>query len=623
MAKPNSLKQLELDAVEKVSLRLSVEALYWLFSMSSNPAVQTIVMESIGGLPMGALVEVEDVFHGSPSIIDVQKNLLMSLAEQSGTDWDCFRTLSMSSGMKRKLERLLRSCMFISGANSLWYVIDIQDQLDRNEFGATLVTQIPKLCLRPEFLQRLDKPNVFLHNVLSLETSARFSPIVWKNLIQSATDSWDPDLFNIDDQFPMLLCSAMARSSIVRTDIPKQQFFASLLVVDFEQAVEYFPEMALKYMMCWLSQFDLLPGERLGCRVLAASIHLMIHRLSQSAAGTDIAQTSEISFLRKLLGILYIYTPENFEPVWTWKILESVIMNTPILSQDTVDSNYHVSSSYVLDNFGEIMQECDLASHIHAPSPALQLLVTFMTMQWSTLPTSTRTRDVLSFLIICLQEHFWPAYDAFQQGCLNFFATQPVSSCQRSSWSASLFRAYVIGIAVAIDPSRDDPEKKKQMILQAIDHLHQPANLFLVCSTLAMFTRSDDSVPELAGKSDIMTALAGIRTRHTAWGDCRQSLRELAADKNCFVGLEGEERDIEQRRSNMRAAIERLEAFLDRPPQATASSELPEPPQPQSWSDRIGRLLLWRRPQQQEGEHPLTERGMRATHIPTNASSPC
>ncbi len=206
----------------------------------------------------------------------------------------------------------------------------------------------------------------------------------------------------------MLLCSAVAESSIVWTDIRKQQLLASPLVVDFQQAVKYFPKMALKYIMCWLLQFDLLPGEHLECQVLAASIHLMIHRLSRSAAGTDIAETSEKSLLCELLDILCYCTPENFEPVETWKILESVIMNTPILSQDAVDSNYHVSSSCVLDYCRRIMQdsEYNLASHIHAPSPALQLLVTFMTMQWSTLPTSTRTRDVLSFLTICLRQCF-------------------------------------------------------------------------------------------------------------------------------------------------------------------------------------------------------------------------
>ncbi len=70
----------------------------------------------------------------------------------------------------------------------------------------------------------------------------------------------------------MLLCSALT-NSIVRNGIPKQQLFASLLAVDFQQAVEYFPEMALKYMMRMLSWFDLLRGERLEFRVVAASIH--------------------------------------------------------------------------------------------------------------------------------------------------------------------------------------------------------------------------------------------------------------------------------------------------------------------------------------------------------------
>ncbi|PBK78688.1 hypothetical protein ARMSODRAFT_1011232 [Armillaria solidipes] len=277
MAKPNSLKQLELKAVGEVSLRLSVEALQWLFSASSNPVVQSIVIESIGGLPMGALEEVEDVLCGSPSIVDAQGNLLSSLAGHNFYDTsDCLARIP--SGMECKFERLLRSCMFTSGVRDLWLASDVPDQLNRDEFGAIIVTQIPKLCRFTD--QALCKPSVFLHDILSLETPAKFPPIVWKNLIQSATDSWDPDLFNIHDQFPMLLCSAVTESSILNTDIPKQQLFASPLVVDFQHAVEYFPEMALEYMMCWLSRFDLLPGERLERRVLAASIHLMNHRLS-------------------------------------------------------------------------------------------------------------------------------------------------------------------------------------------------------------------------------------------------------------------------------------------------------------------------------------------------------
>ncbi len=134
-AKPNSLKQLELEAVEKASLRLSVEALQWVLSASSNPAVQSIVVESIGGLPMEALVEVEDVFCGSPSIVDIRGNLLSSLIGckhdlTDSEDWSNALMVRIPPGTERKLERLLRSAMFVSRVEPLWPAIVIPDQLD-------------------------------------------------------------------------------------------------------------------------------------------------------------------------------------------------------------------------------------------------------------------------------------------------------------------------------------------------------------------------------------------------------------------------------------------------------------------------------------------------------------
>ncbi len=48
----NTLKRLESEAVKANSDGLSVEALHWHFSASSNPTVQSIVVQAIGGLPM-------------------------------------------------------------------------------------------------------------------------------------------------------------------------------------------------------------------------------------------------------------------------------------------------------------------------------------------------------------------------------------------------------------------------------------------------------------------------------------------------------------------------------------------------------------------------------------------
>ncbi len=120
---------------------------------------------------------------------------------------------------------------------------------------------------------------------------------------------------------------------------------------------------------------------------------------------------------------------------------------------------------------------------------------------------------------------------------------QPVSS-----WSALLIRAYVIGISVAIHPSHDDPEEI-QTISQAIDRLHEPENLFLVCSTLAMnIDLYDRHAWVFSTGADIMADLVQIRPLDPAWGNCRQRLWALAQYENCFVRSEGEETDTEERR---------------------------------------------------------------------------
>ncbi len=56
-AKISSLDNLERGVVQEESETLSVEALHWLFSSSSNPTVHGIVIHSIGGLPKGCSEE--------------------------------------------------------------------------------------------------------------------------------------------------------------------------------------------------------------------------------------------------------------------------------------------------------------------------------------------------------------------------------------------------------------------------------------------------------------------------------------------------------------------------------------------------------------------------------------
>lgn len=120
--------------------------------------------------------------------------------------------------------------------------------------------------------------------------------------------------------------------------------------------------------MCWLSQLNpVLPGERLGCRVLAASIHLMVYRLSQLATSTGIAITPENIMLHFLFDTLWRYAQKNPEDVW--KIFETVIVDTPIFKENATDSRYEECSGRVLDSFQFVHH--NLASHIRASSSAL------------------------------------------------------------------------------------------------------------------------------------------------------------------------------------------------------------------------------------------------------------
>ncbi len=104
----SSLDDLEREVVQERSGLLSVEALHWLFSSSSNPTVHSIVIQSIGGLPLLTKDTVKKLFGEATRICFAQSDLL----------WDSVQiqlhSLKPKSGMETKVERLLRFELFIS-----------------------------------------------------------------------------------------------------------------------------------------------------------------------------------------------------------------------------------------------------------------------------------------------------------------------------------------------------------------------------------------------------------------------------------------------------------------------------------------------------------------------------
>ncbi len=114
-AKISSLDDLERGVVQEESDTLSVEALHWLFSSSSNPTVHGIVIQSIGGLPLSARAAVKKVFGEAKHIRAAHNTLLRSSTQYLGQ-----HASKPQPGMESKFERLLRFELFIHTCITTW-----------------------------------------------------------------------------------------------------------------------------------------------------------------------------------------------------------------------------------------------------------------------------------------------------------------------------------------------------------------------------------------------------------------------------------------------------------------------------------------------------------------------
>ncbi len=110
---PQSLTMIEAKFVKQTSTNLAAEALHWLFFVSSNPTVQSIVIQSVGGLPMASEEELLALLGNNKAMDSLQDSLLS----------DCLQTKEGNAepvpGMELKAGRLLRFYPSNHGSYSL------------------------------------------------------------------------------------------------------------------------------------------------------------------------------------------------------------------------------------------------------------------------------------------------------------------------------------------------------------------------------------------------------------------------------------------------------------------------------------------------------------------------
>ncbi len=204
-AKISSLDDLERGVVQEESDTLSVEALHWLFSSSSNPTVHGIVIQSIGGLPLSARAAVKKVFREATHIRKAHNTLLHDSMQYIGQN-----SSKPSPGMESKFERLLRFELFIP---HLYYDMDEKIPLRRyvdaadDDWALTVAVQSNNTLQRNSYKPPDSPISTAFFRQVAHSDPVMLPPVIWLKLMRMAKDDGAFTPINIDslDDFPMHL----------------------------------------------------------------------------------------------------------------------------------------------------------------------------------------------------------------------------------------------------------------------------------------------------------------------------------------------------------------------------------------------------------------------------------
>ncbi len=224
VARWGDLKKLESDAVKSVSGELSVEALHWLFSISSNPTVQSIVVQAIGGLHPALQEKAKGPFND----IGLVEQLSGQCVSRSPTQ---FWNWTPVAGLEMKLERLLR-CNLVLCCCSF---IDISDTSSIE----------PPLCAVATAKIHIGREYLFFKEVVrnaamsfSGHESWCFHPIVWINLISDAVPMLESFSVKVtNDPFAIDLCIAVLPALMDTPPKEKDHAQSSDQPISFKDAV--------------------------------------------------------------------------------------------------------------------------------------------------------------------------------------------------------------------------------------------------------------------------------------------------------------------------------------------------------------------------------------------------
>ncbi len=554
---PQSLTTMESKFVQHMSTNLAAEALHWLFSVSSNPTVQSIVIQSIGGLPMASEKMFLKLRGDSEEIVtELRKSLLgHCLLKTKYSDTFYYEPVP---GMELKLGRLLRFNAGYYDYSSFIHTAGIYS------FELTAAILSNRCTLRDrETLNESVGPGAFLMDNMC---SSKLSPRGWHRLMMRAhwkdgvLDPLDPGRDNRANMFPLHLCSGILRSFDASKRSPMQDF-DSPLVLGFETALPFFLEENYNNVLRMFSNFvdPSLNNLPVRLRVFVAAIKFVLHRLPLPDT-SDMSHEDVCMSLSVAVNWIHCHRETfSLQEATAFILVLEDIMAPCAVPPFNIRSEWNKLFRYVIDIYRSLAAIAHSACSLRGP----QSMVDYMSTQWDEI-AEWYHRDEYSYesdpacrvLTDLLEKHIPVAFTVFlEKRCLHLLGNQGFTVLRAES--VAMVSAYVAGI-LAMQQGSDGAVDAKT--LQHIDYLHCPPNLFTACSILAM-----------RGIGDIdRTAVR----RDTAWDECRAKLRVLVQSDGEFFSkqhvmsghyessrpLQADE--IEAKKVNIRYAVQVLDEFF-------------------------------------------------------------
>ncbi len=554
---PHSLSTIESKFVQQTSTNLAPEALHWLLPVSSNPSVQSIVMQSIGGLPMAS----EGMFRALQDDTEAVGTLHSALLHQClqwKNDAPCMEPVP---GMELRLERLLR--VYRRDRHGFYR---ISPNTDSFELAVAISFNDSLIDKNGAFVP----PDELLMNIISGSVpTSKLPPHCWfylaRRAAQSAFKPLDPDEDDHANMFPLNLCSAILYSVDASLKGPTQDFH-SPLVLDFKDALPYFLDEishdVLRMFYPFVKHPSLSePSLPQSLKVIVAAIKFLLHRLSLPESNM-----SHTIILRSLFFAIQWIPGQTFssqEATALIMVLEDII--APRAGPPpNIESDYSDLCRYSIFAYQSLTT---IAPSACSPR-GLQSMVDFMISHWDqTTGFFSQSDTACEALTDLLVRHIPVVFTVFHESqCLQFLGSHPFHE-----ESVPMVSAYVAGI-FAMQQGSDGAADAKSL-QQHIEYLHNPHNLFAACSVLA--THGVRRIDRTTIHRDI-TTLVQLRPQDAAWDECHRKLCDLVQgdDGNFFSKqricttsdwrfrpLQTDEIQVEK--DNIRYAIHVLDGFFD------------------------------------------------------------